>query len=220
MGPTSHTVGLVVLCPSLWTSPTGMGIDQAHKMKIDFEQLDLLVANETPAKAIVELLKADYAKGEAKRKHDKEAKIIARSGLGKPATKRDTERQNGPVVDDKTRQDATIDDTPRARLFREGSAALITLGRSERAARGLIAGWLKATHDDDQLVLATVLRARDLAVADVAGWVTATLKGKSGNATRNATMDAFDNLIARAEGGAVGGDPPMRDITPGRATSR
>jgi DNA-directed RNA polymerase beta subunit len=119
------------------------------------------------------------------------------------------------------RRQATVEDTPRARLFREGSAALLALGRTDRAARQLIGAWLKRTHDDDQLVLATILRARDLAVADAAGWVTATLKSKvKGNGERNPTMAAFDDLIARAEGSEVPRDTGIVDITPGRPQGR
>ena len=164
-------------------------------MKIDFELLKKLAAAGAPAQAIILMLEDQYSRGEAKRKHDKEAKIIARAGLSKTATQRDTVRQNRTVRDDKTRQDATIDDTPRARLFREGSAALMTMGRTERAARGLIAGWLKLTNDDDQLVTATILRAQGMAVADAAGWITASLKGKTNGNAKSGIIDAADRAI-------------------------
>jgi hypothetical protein len=170
-------------------------------MKIDFEMLKVMVAHGASAEVVIAMLEKEYERGEAKRKRDKQAKIIARASHKKRATKSDTERQSGTMEDDKRRQEATIDDTPRARLYREGSSALIALGRTERAARGLIAQWLKLTHDDDQLVLATILRGRDLAVADVAGWVLATLKGKTNGKSprRNSLAAAADDLIARAE---------------------
>lgn len=192
-------------------------------MKIDFELLHRMEAAGATAKVVIALLEEQYSRGEAKRKRDKEAKILARAGLGKRATNSDTKRQNGTVMDDKGRQEATLSDTPRARLFREGTAAIMTLGRTERAARTLIAGWLKQSHDDDQLVLATVLRARDLAVADVAGWVTATLKGKTNGAGKrgNSLAAAADDLIARAEGleseeDVGSGDEPSSGISSGK----
>lgn len=117
---------------------------------------------------------------------------------------------------DTKRQEATLSDNPRARLFREGTAALMTLGRTERAARGLIASWLKKTHDDEQLVLATIMKAQSLAVADYAGWINSTLKGKTGNGQRNPAMGAFDDLITRSEGGEVARDSDLVDVTHGR----
>ena len=86
---------------------------------------------------------------------------------------------------------------------------MVTLGRTESTSRKLIAGWLKLTHDDDQLVLGTILRARDLAVADAAGWILATLTGKAksnGSGTRTTTA-ACDDLIARLGGDAVEDGP-------------
>ena len=110
-----------------------------------------------------------------------------------------------------------MSDTARARLFREGTAALMTLGRTERAARGLIAGWLKSTHDDEQLVLATIMKAQSLAVADYAGWITSNLSKRTGNGAGNSTMAAFDKLIAGTEGSEEPRDHDLLDVTPRRA---
>ncbi|HET7156091.1 MAG TPA: hypothetical protein VFI87_12065, partial [Hyphomicrobiaceae bacterium] len=106
-----------------------------------------------------------------------------------------------PTTSDIERQAATLSDNPRARLFREGSAVLMNLGRTERAARAMIAQWLKETHDDEQLVTATILRAREMSVSDAVGWITATIKGKTnGGRRRNRSLaDAADDLIDRAE---------------------
>ena len=41
-----------------------------------------------------------------------------------------------------------------------------------------------------------------------------------GNGQRNPTMEAFDDLIARAAGDEVEGNPPMRDVTPRGAQGR
>lgn len=170
------------------------GISSA--MKIDFDMLDKMVAAGASGAVVVAYLREQDARKAGKRAADKTR--IA----GKRTAKRATRRDNLPTPSDNARQVATLSDTPRARLFREGTEALIVLGRAERAARGLIAGWLKLTHDDDQLVLATILRARDLAVADAAGWILATLKGgmngKSPRRTKS-LADAADDLIARAE---------------------
>lgn len=43
---------------------------------------------------------------------------------------------------------------------------------------------------------------------------------RNGNGERDATMEAFDRLIARAEGDALAEHPAMRDITPGRSEGR
>lgn len=155
-------------------------------MKIDLRLIEEMVNAGASGAVILAYLRAHDAKSQPRKAADR-----VRKGAEKKRKPADTERDA-----------ATLNDTPRARLFREGTAALIALGRTERAARSLIAQWLKLTHDDDQLVLATVLRARDLAVADVAGWVLATLnKGKSnGQSTgRKSLASAADDLIARAE---------------------
>lgn len=171
-------------------------------MKIDFDMLEKLVDAGASAKVVVAMLKEQDQRFEAKRKRDKEAKIIARATSSTRATTSDNERQNRSVEDDKRRHKATLDDTPRARLYREGAGALIALGRTDRAARALISQWLKLTHDDDQLVLATILRARDLAVADVAGWVLGNLKGKT-NGKQNdgkSILGAIDRLEEQLQG--------------------
>lgn len=186
-------------------------------MKIDFEMLKIAAARGANADVIIGMLEEMHARGEVKRKRDREAKAISRAGVGprQQATKSDKRRHERSMEDDTKRQEATLSDSPRARLFREGTAALMTLGRTERAARGLIAGWLKATHDDEQLVSATILKAQSLAVADYAGWITAQLKARTGNGQRNPTMEAFDRLIAGTEDSEVVRNAEMRDITPG-----
>ena len=51
--------------------------------------------------------------------------------------------------------------------------------------------WLKLTNDDDQLVLATILKAQSLGAAEAPGWILATLKGKiNGNGTGAGTHPA------------------------------
>lgn len=163
-------------------------------MKIDFEKLERLAAAGATATVIIEVLRIDEAKRAPKR--GKDAKRMGDKRQRQRATVGDV----AATPSDNQRHEATLSDSPRARLFREGTAAIMALGRTERAARTLIAGWLKATHDDDQLVTATILRARDLAVADAAGWITATLKGSSNGGKRNRSLaSAADDLIARAE---------------------
>lgn len=164
-------------------------------MKIDFAVLDTMEAAGASAKVLIAFLRQQFEAEEArrapKRERDKTTKRTRRA-----ATKRDKARQPSDIE----RQAATLSDTPRARLFREGTAALITLGKTEGSSRGLIAGWLKATNDDEQLVLATILKAQQLAVADAPGWILATLKGRAKPNGRNRSMaSAADDLIARAE---------------------
>ena len=149
-------------------------------MKIDFDMLKIAAEGGVSAHGIIAMVKEQYDRGEKKRKRDKEGVILRRANLGprQQATKGDTERHERTMNDDKGRREATLDDSPRARLFREGSDAMASLGRTGRGARAAIAAWLKATNDDAQLVLATILKARELSVSDPAGWITATLNAK------------------------------------------
>jgi hypothetical protein len=127
-----------------------------------------------PAKAIIEMLRIDFEREEAKRvvKRPKDAKR-------KRERLKATKGGNTATVSDQERLDATVSDTPRARLFREGKPALLTLKIADSRAGALIAQWLKLTNDDEQLVLATILKAQGLAVADAPSWILATLKGKT-----------------------------------------
>lgn len=153
-------------------------------MKIDFELLDEMAIAGCSANVIIAVLKKQYERDDKKRKRDKEAAHLRRAGIRQRATGDDNERQSGPCVDDKARQEATLSDTPRARLFREGPQALIALGISESRGRGLIAQWLKITHDDVQLVTASIMKAVELSVADAPGYILAILKGKSNGANK------------------------------------
>ena len=170
-------------------------------MKIDLAVLRAIEKSGGSAAAVIAVLELQIERGDAKRKRDREAKIISRAGIGprQQATESDKKRHERTMEDDTKRQEATLSDTARARLFREGSAALMTLGRTERAARGLIAGWLKSTHDDEQLVLATIMKAQSLAVADYAGWITSNLNKRTGNGQRSSIMATADDLITRAK---------------------
>jgi hypothetical protein len=115
---------------------------------------------------------ADEAKKVKKRPRDKAAARERRAA---------TPRRHRATASDSERHKATLDDSPRARLFRECVPALIALNIAESRARSLLASWLKLTHDDDQLVTAAVLRARDEQVVDAPGWILATLKQRMGN---------------------------------------
>ncbi len=159
-------------------------------MKIDLDLIEKMVAAGASGSVVLAYLRDLDAKAAPVRAKDKVRKRTERkrTNVDIPRTSADTDRQ-----------EATLTDTPRARLFREGSAVLMTMGRTERAARGMIAGWLKLTNDDDQLVTATILRAQGMAVADAAGWITASLKGKTNAATgKRSNSDVADDLIARA----------------------
>lgn len=142
-------------------------------MKVDLKLIELMVANAAPAKLILEYLREQEVKSVARRTSDKARKREER--VRKAAEKKRT---------DADASGQTVDDAPRARLFREGSGALLTLGIAERRGRGLIAQWLKLTSDDEQLVMATILKAQQIGAADAPGWILETLKGKTnGNRT-------------------------------------
>lgn len=81
-------------------------------MKIDFDMLEKAAEAGASAKVIIAMLKEQYARGEAKRKRDKENKIIARAGLGTRATERDTERHERNSESDNARHEATSNDYP------------------------------------------------------------------------------------------------------------
>lgn len=148
-------------------------------MKIDFDMLDNLEVAGATAKVIIAMLRTQFDAEEAR-------KIVKRPKDAKRKRERLTATKGGNVAtaSDQERLEATVSDTPRARLFREGKPALLTMKISDNRAGGLIVQWLKLTNDDDQLVLATILRAQALAVADAVSWILATLKGKTdGNGT-------------------------------------
>jgi len=167
------------------------------KIEIDFETLHKLETAGATAKVIIMVLEQQHAAKEAERA-PKRSGDRKRTAARRERIKSGQQRDNSVTEADPS---VTLADSPRARLYREGTAAIMGMGRSERAARALIAGWLKQTHDDEQLVTATILRARDLGVADAAGWINATLKGKTnGTAKRSRSLaTAGDDLIARAE---------------------
>ena len=168
-------------------------------MKIDFEILDTMEAAGAPAKAIIAYLRTQFERDEAKkakkRPKDKERKRVRRA-----ATRGGQRATRGGHVEDSERHAATLSDTPRARLFREGAAALLTMNISEDRGNKLMGQWLKLTNNDDQLVTATILRARDLAVPNPIGWILATLRGKQNGERGNSPIgQAFDRLIAESE---------------------
>lgn len=178
-------------------------------MKIDFEMLERMEAAGAPAKAVIAMLKTQFEREEAK-------KVVKRPKDAKRKRERlmATKGGNRATASDPERLEATMSDTPRARLFRECVPALLTLNISASRSRSLIASWLKLTNDDDQLVTAAVMRARDQQAVDAPGFILATLKKRTGNGQRPITVsNAFDDLIARSEsGGGEDCDEPTDDI--------
>lgn len=142
-------------------------------MKIDFELLGKLVDAGASGAVVLAFLRE---------KHDRKAPRRVADVKRKRAEKvRKDADQSGMGADSSAntvRDEASLTDTPRARLFREAKPALLTLGIANSRAGALIVGWLKLTNDDDQLVIATILRAQSMAVADAPSWILATLKGK------------------------------------------
>jgi hypothetical protein len=157
--------------------PVRIDVLEPALMKLDVEMLEKMVAAGATGEMVLAVIKLEHARYEAKRakKRPIEATSKRKARSGNKAT------GGGHGVDpDGTaaKMEATLTDTPRARLFREGKGALLTLNISQNRAGGLIGQWLKLTNDDDQLVLATILRAQTMAVADAPSWILATLKGK------------------------------------------
>jgi hypothetical protein len=152
-------------------------------MKIDLELLEAMVAAGATGAMVLAMVRIECERYEAKRAKrrpiEKSSKRRTRGGL-----KVD---RGGHVVDagrKAAESDATVTDTPRARLFREAKPALLTMNIAPSRAGALIVEWLKLTNDDDQLVLATILKAQSLNVAEAPSYILATLKGRTnGNGT-------------------------------------
>src|SRR5581483_1496604 len=101
-------------------------------MKVDMDLLEKMVAAGASGAVVLAYLREQETKSVARRTADKERKREdrRRKAADRMRTRADTCGQ-------------TVDDTPRARLFREGKGALLTLGISERRGGALIAQWLK-----------------------------------------------------------------------------
>ncbi len=164
------------------------------KMKIDFDMLNSLEAAGATAKVIITMLRRQFEAEEARKvvKRPKDAKR-------KRERLRATKGGNVATASDQARLEATVSDTPRARLFREAKPALLTLGVADSRAGALIVQWLKLTNDDDQLVLATIKKAQTLAVADAPGYILATLKGKISAPQRRQGPQGFESLFQQPE---------------------
>lgn len=151
-------------------------------MKIDFELLDRMAEAGATAQVIITMLKAEFERDDAKKAKRRPADKVRKQR--KRADSKRTVADKVRTSVESERMKATVADTPRARLFREGKPALLTMNVADSRAGALIVGWLKLTNDDDQLVIATILRAQSMAVADAPSWILATLKGKTnGNGT-------------------------------------
>lgn len=141
-------------------------------MKIDLEMLERLVATGANGAAVLAVIRLEVERHETKRAQRRPVEVKSKR-----------KKRRGMKVDrggnEVERDAATLDDTPRARLFREGKPALLTMNISDSRAGALIVQWLKLTNDDDQLVMATILRAQSLNVADAPSYILATLKGKT-----------------------------------------
>lgn len=203
----AHCLGLVVLCPSLNPSPTGSrnllaaNFETNVRMKINLDLIAKMVEAGASGGVILAYLREQEAAQAPRRAKENERKRAE-------YVRRNAEKVRRPA--ENVRQIATVEDTPRARLFREGTAALLSMGRTERAARQLIAGWLKLTHDDAQLVIATILKAQELAVADAAGWILATLRGKANGTAKRQSLselafDLGDQARERESAAGIGG---------------
>lgn len=187
-------------------------------MKINLDMIAKMVEAGATGSVILAFLReheALYAPRKAKDRQRKSAEYARRSA--------EKVRKSADVA--RATSEATVTDTPRARLFREGKPALLTLGISNSRAGALITEWLKLSHDDDQLVIATILKAQELAVADAPGWILATLRGKTngqrsqGNDRQSSGGDFFaglEKVAANLAGdGAVAGGP-AEEIPVGR----
>lgn len=197
-------------------------------MKLDIEMLEKMVAAGASGATILAMIKHTHEQYEAKRA--KKRPMEANSKRKARNRQRTRGGQEADVGRTATESEATLVDTPRARLFREGKGALLTLNISQSRAGALIGQWLKVTNNNEQLVLAVILKAQSSAVADAPSWILATLKGKlnehSGAIRTNSGADQsrstaiFAGVAAAAdrrarERGAAGQQrPASRDVGP------
>jgi hypothetical protein len=186
------------------------------RMKIDFDILDRLVAEGTPAKGIVEFLRVQDARLAPKRTKEKLRQRAKRSNKQQHrATTSNTERQSA-TNSDIERQSATIGDiskTPSQVAERE----LYRLGRQVfgKNGGGLTTSLLKLHRYEFAVTRAVIETAATK--ADPREYVMGLLRKVAGNGAIDPTMAAFDRLISQTEGGEVERNPPMRDVTPRRA---
>lgn len=186
-------------------------------MKLDIEMLEKMVAAGASGATVLAMIKHTHEQYEAKRakKRPMEAKSKRKARNGREWTRGG---QEADVDRTATASEATLVDTPRARLFREGKGALLTLNIAPNRAGGLIGQWLKVTSNDEQLVLAVILKAQSLAVADAPSWILATLKGKlnecSGTIRTNSGTDQSRSTAILA-GVAAASDRRARERSAG-----
>lgn len=90
--------------------------------------------------------------------------------------------------------EAPVNETPRAALYREGLAILVSLGLRESTARAVISKWLKK-RDNPQELLATLQWAYNRGVIEPIGYVTRIWTG--GNDKRSFT-DSIRSLAEQA----------------------
>lgn len=153
-------------------------------MKIDMQLIRDLVAANAPASAVLAYLER-VEKISAPRRQRKTAQRQAqrkRHASATIATHGDNVATSGDMVE-----------TPRAKLFREGKAALLTLNISKARAGGLITEWLSLTKENEVLILDTIKLAQKLAVSDAPSWILSQLRGKNGPNRRQSVSElAFD----------------------------
>lgn len=166
-------------------------------MKIDLAALRK-IAKATPNLVVSELVSVLAAVIEIERDQTERERIS-------------NKRQHDATTANNEQQTPTAPKTQTEReneLYRMGEAIL---GRN---SKGMIAAQLKAHHYDTAAVAAELLNAK--MKGDPRGYfATICRRTANGNGKGGSVMAAFDDLIDQAGGGEVGGDPPMRDITPG-----
>lgn len=180
-------------------------------MKIDFELLEKMADAGASAHSIIVMLKAADTKRAPKRTKDKAAKAAAAKAKREA---KESENARTDTKDGETERKPTKPSDPnRARIF-SLRPRLVALGITESRAGEVLGSYCKLTHDNAGAIETAVAGAELKQPADPIGYIRAVLQDRSSiNGKRDATMDAFDRIIA-GTGGEVAGDPPMRDITP------
>jgi hypothetical protein len=166
-------------------------------MKIDFDMLEKLAAAGATAQVIIELWRQHEAEKAPKRARERERQKARR------ANKQQQPATNGNIG----QQQATPSQTAEKELYALGKRLM---GRS---AGGLISSLIRHHNYD----LAAARRMVDTAAtkSDPREYVVASMRSKNG--AGNPTMAAFDDLIARTEGGTVEDDSSLVDVTPRRS---
>jgi hypothetical protein len=108
-----------------------------------------------------------------------------------------------PPLESSLRSDSSpatpVDEDPRAKLFREGGAILVSLGVAEKRLGPLLGRWLKDCGNDEVGLLAIIEYARGQCPANPAAYITASINRRTSNGRghKPSIVERCNELAAR-----------------------